>query len=235
MKDKYLIAGTGNAKKNVIEDGLADVISSRDVTFLLSARRGASEGERRVYDYLLDHGAKFYLIGNAEVPTVLEKAALGKIDVISESPESIEVLYLWDETDEETSEEDVARWCEGGYVVKDLTQGLTPLRLADVIESVDVATKTDEELQPFTKAELSGMAIGVLRKQAEAQGIQHKALTKEELVEKLLGEEPVVKSSTRPTQEIEEGVMIVVVFPNGTVVSTPGTMAEARTLLGMSN
>lgn len=253
----YGIIGGGSCGENIIEDGLNEIGIDGNV-FLVNARRGASSNEDRVYDYLIENEADYHAYADFRgAPSAITDAAVvvhedvdGPIDEILKDLRKNKgtLLLLWDTEDEEGSSDLAFKASDMGIMVKELTNGLAPITVADapIVEEPELE---EVEIEPFTEAELRSMSIGVLRKAATARGVEGvNAYEKEELVilltdgvthtEKI--EEPAVVEPkvTKPVREqlsTEEGqCMIIVVMPNGTVVSTPSSIEEARAILGLS-
>jgi hypothetical protein len=167
------------------------------------------------------------------------------------------LLLLWDDERIDEMEEVVFKATDLGIDIKDLTNGLTPI----VVEGAEeepaekpAPVQVDEvEIEPFSRKELEEMPITVLRKNAKNHGIATDGLSKTQLVDALLGEDgeeapapmeapitatvPDVQYATPARSHIEtdddKECMATIVLPNGTIVSTPITMAEAKMILGL--
>jgi hypothetical protein len=167
------------------------------------------------------------------------------------------LLLLWDDERIDEMEEIVFKATDLGIEIKDLTNGLTPI----VVEGSEeepaekpAPVQVDEvEIEPFSRKELEEMPITVLRKNAKNHGITTDGLSKAQLVDALLGEDgeeapaPVESSITATVPSVqysaparahietddEKECMATIVLPNGTIVSTPITMAEAKMILGL--
>ena len=129
-------------------------------------------------------------------------------------------------------------------------------------EPVTAPIVDEVEIEPFSKEELAEMPISVLRKNAKNQGMDTTDLDKNQIIDLLIGKDMLesftgaddapkeaaeapewapneVKAVSPQTTredvlEAPEGsCMVTVVMPNGTVISTPATMAEVRLILGL--
>lgn len=171
------------------------------------------------------------------------------------------LLVLWDIAHEENLTEFVFKAHDMGIPVKELSNGLVPINV-DTPEETQEEPAEIVEIEPFSEAELRSMSIGVLRKAATARGVDGVgAYSKDELVDRLVDrkthiekiEEPEVATTTgvnptmtatysvstpakeRPQMIAPEGeCMVTVVMPNGTVISTPASVEEVRSILGLS-
>lgn len=247
----YGIIGGGSCGENIIEDGLNE-IGIEGNTFLIHARRGASSNEDRVYDYLIENEANYEAYVDAKgAPSAITDNAVKVNEQVDEVYISIVeavkkakgvILLLWDTEDEQNSSELAMYANDMGVLVKELTNGLAPITVADAPVNEEPESEV-VEIEPFTEQELRSMSIGVLRKAATAKGIEGvNAYEKDELIALLTDgsthkekiEEPAVKETERPQMTTDEGqCMIIVVMPNGTVVSTPASIEEARSILGL--
>lgn len=258
----YGILGSGSCGENIIEDGLRELGVENNV-FLTVLRRGASDNEDRVYDFLIDNEADFHVFTDSRGPQAVKDAA-SRIHEVADNevmfPHLLKelqkhkgtLLMLWNEETASALMDICLDAADMGIPIKELTNGLAPIQVSDAEET----PITEAEVEPFSEAELRSMSIGILRKAARAQGIENPDnYTKDELLGMLtdskthterLDEMPTsltgstanvtFKSSQegRPNMEAPDGdCMVVVVMPNGTVVSTPATIEEVRVLLGL--
>lgn len=248
----YGIIGGGSCGENIIEDGLNE-IGIEGNTFFIHARRGASSNEDRVYDYMIENEADYHAYADFRgAPSVITDAAVvvhedvdGPIDEILKDLRKNKgtLLLLWDTEDEQGSSDLAFKANDMGIMVKELTNGLAPIMVADAPVNEEPESEV-VEIEPFTEQELRSMSIGVLRKAATAKGIEGvNAYEKDELITLLTDgsthqekiEEPAVKETERQQITTDEGqCMIIVVMPNGTVISTPSSIEEARAILGLS-
>lgn len=141
----YLIAGTGNASANVIETGLSDVaLTTKEFVVLWTGK--PTDGQGRVYDWLIEHSASFTVVhSDNKVHHLVEGAAnrVLKVDNLVEDsldsyPEAT-VLVLWDEVatfDQPTQfvEEVVLMANSKGMETLDLCNGLVPLTVGEPVE-----------------------------------------------------------------------------------------------------
>lgn len=212
----YGILGSGDAQPKIVIDGLSDV-NSEDTVFLIHARRKPQGAVETVYDFLADNEAKF--IAHHRVDDLAPKALLAMaqgtkttddpaVSIIkSLKAANGTLLLLWDEENPEASEKFAVMASDAGVPIKDLTNGLSPI----VVESDAPNTVTEDEVEvtekevdpkeevfkvlPFTRAELLNANIGVLRRQAKNLGLTIGRISKEEIVDAILG-----ATSTSDTQ-----------------------------------
>lgn len=223
----FVVLGEGNSSANVIEDGLADL--PKDGTFHVYTYKTSDEGPCRVYDWLLDNGAKYFAYHNNTAPKLLIDSAAKAIECPSPVEDMVEfaknakatVLYLWNEKDEKRSEEAVTTLVDMGIRVLDLTQGLTPFML---VEEDKDKNDTVDTLAPLTRNDYEAMPLSTLKQHAVAQGVNDKS-DKEEIINALLGEsdeKQVAKNGT---------VTVVFVFEDTTVKVVKVTEQHAQKLL----
>lgn len=192
----YGIVGIGEAKTSVVHEGLADILESdSEATFLIHARKNPQGAIGDVYDFLVDNEVPYvaYTKIDDNSPKILLDSAVEVVkdeDPVSRIIDNANViLLLWDEKDEEASNRLAIRSSKGNRPIKDLTMALTPIVVEDAPEEEPVEKK-EENLVAFTREELMEMSIGVLRRQAKAQGIENIGDTKKQIVDAILGEEP---------------------------------------------
>jgi hypothetical protein len=141
----YLIAGTGNASANVIETGLNDVVlTTKEFVVLWTGK--PTDGQSRVYDWLIEHSASFTVVhADAKVHHLVEGAAnrVLKVDnLIDDSLDSYPeatVLVLWDEVatlgqPTQFVEDIVITANQKGMETLDLCNGLVPLTVGEPVE-----------------------------------------------------------------------------------------------------
>lgn len=219
----YAIVGKGLAKKNVIEDALAD-LNNEDVLFHIHGYRGASESEKRVYTWLIDNEAKFLVYGTS-INSLLKEHAMDVQE--TENPENDmlyyvgqaggEMLLLWDEADEEASELYVLRAYEHNIPVKDLTMGLTPAGLTPITVETELPTEPRE----LTYADTETVEIEVPE---QPKNVTTSAAS-------VTYEQPKKRERVETTED--KPCMATIVLPNGTVASMPISMEEAKMILGL--
>lgn len=138
----YLIAGTGNASANVIETGLNDVaLTTKEFVVLWTGK--PTDGQGRVYDWLIEHSASFTVVhSDTKVHHLVEGAAnrVVKVDNLIEDsldsyPEAT-VLVLWDEIatlgqPTQFVEDIVLTANEKNMETLDLCNGLVPLTVGE--------------------------------------------------------------------------------------------------------
>ena len=145
----YIIAGTGNSNANVIETGLSDVsLTAKEFVVLWTGK--PTDGQSRVYDWLIEHSASFTVVhSDTKVHHLVEGSAnrVVKVDnLVEDSLDSYPdatVLVLWDEVatfDQPTQfvEEIVLTANTKGMETLDLCNGLVPLTVGEPVEDKPV-------------------------------------------------------------------------------------------------
>jgi len=218
--NQYVIMGAGNSSTSVIEDSLSDLPTPR--TFHIVAEKTSAEGICRVYDWLLDNGEKYVAYHNGDAPTVLCDSAVKNVGdsdpyltMLSVAKAgNMEVLYLWNDADNNNSTNHVTSLIDAGLRVIDLTQGLTPFRLVE-----DVKNDTVDSLPPVTRKEYEDMPIATLRQQAKAQGAADKHfVSKENIIDFLTG-----ASEAKQVWE-DDAVVVTVVYKDQTTKTFKSTV-----------
>ena len=141
----YLIAGTGNANANVIETGLSDVaLTTKEFVVLWTGK--PTDGQGRVYDWLIEHSASFTVIySDTKVHHLVEGAANRVLRVDNLVEDSLDiypnatVLVLWDESaipgHPTVFVEDVVIMANSKVMeTLDLCNGLVPLTVVEPVE-----------------------------------------------------------------------------------------------------
>jgi len=251
MVATYGIIGTGPTKRNIIEDLLNEI--GEDNNYILYGSHRLSDSEVRVLDWMVNHEVPFTIVADDKTSEAFTDEAAYSITYKNVTDDSFlkelkkkkgTLLLLWDDEYEKEMNRIVHLASDLDIEIKDLTNGLGPIVLED--EKIPAPTpqrvETDEvEIEQFSRAELEGIPISVLRKNAKGQNIDTEGLSKTQLIDALIGVEtatvvPVlnVVPPARETIEAPDGdCMVTVVMPNGTVISTPATMAEVRVILGL--
>ena len=213
----YGIVGGGTCPQNIIEDGLKE-IGTEGNTFVIVGTKRPSTSEERVYDYLLENEASFQVVclEESHCPKVLrDSAELVSIKLLP-SEEVIKVLskvdgvllVMWDEENEDKMTNLVTKAFDAGVLIKELSNGLTPIALQD-----SKPTFSEQEFESMPSAIQKRNEVPVITAQVEDD----------------------VQVPERLQIVAPDGdCMITVVMPNGTVISTPATMEEVRVLLGLS-
>lgn len=197
---KYGIIGSGSANPKIVHDGLADIRQSDpEAEFVIHARRAPQGAVGDVYDYLFDNECTVHAVHRiddnppkalinlcATVETTDDplKAVIGASD---------EILLLWDEDNEDSSNKYATMADSAGLPIKDLTMALAPVVVEKPAqESAVEKEETEEPVEPyaFTREELLNMTIGILRRQARAMGLEMGRATKEEIIDAILGDAP---------------------------------------------
>lgn len=244
----YGIVGSGKHPQDIIWDGLKDLyLQSADNTMYLWCRVGASESERRVYDWVLDNDITFNaVVDNTSVPKILLEAAdyIHHADKVGSAADYIikevaanngTLLLLWDSDDEAGMHKLVVTAVDMGVPVLELSNGLTPIIVdAEPVTEKPAAVETYEKpvevtVEPLTTAELNDMSIGLLKKAAFAQGIADAGgMSKDQLVN-VLSDTPEVASDTHVPQEPQA---VVVYWENGSCMTVHVPLKDIKALLG---
>jgi len=218
--NQYVIVGAGTSSTSVIEDSLSDLPTPR--TFHIVAEKTSAEGICRVYDWLIDNGEKYIAYHNGNAPTILCDNAIKAVSdgdphltMLSVAKAGkMEVLYLWNDADNNDSTNHVTSLIDSGLTVIDLTQGLTPFRLVE-----EVKNDTVDSLPPVTRKEYEDMPIATLRQQAKAQGAADKHfVSKETIIDFLTG-----ASETKQVWE-DDAVVVTVVYKDQTTKTFKSTV-----------
>jgi len=156
----YLIAGTGNASANVIETGLNDVaLTTKEFIILWTGK--PTDGQSRVYDWLIEHSASFTVVhSDTKVHHLVEGAANRVVEVKNLVEDSLDsypeatVLVLWDEIatlNQPTQfvEDIVLTANQKGMETLDLCNGLVPLTVGEPIE--DTPSEASRKPQDASK------------------------------------------------------------------------------------
>lgn len=191
---EYGVVGCGSATSTVIHEGLIDIrAKDPNAVFHIHARRAPQGSVGDVYDYLIDNEAPYiaYTRIDDKSPKILLDSAIEVVttdDPLKSILEKVdEVLLLWDETNNESSEKIALMASDSGVSkILDLTMALAPVVIQSPKEDEETIEEPDS-LKPFTREELLNMNIGVLRRQAKSVGLDIGHATKEEIVDAILG------------------------------------------------
>jgi len=233
----YGILGSGSCAKNVIEDGLKDIGIENNV-FLVVLRKGASDNEDRVYEFLMENEADFHAFTNSKAPQIIKDSASRVHDFDDNEamfPHLLKelkdkkgtLLLMWNNETAGALTGICFDAYDLGIPVLELTNGLVPINVVGSEESEEDDVPTEEEIveiEPFTEAEMRSMSIGVLRKAATAHGIEGVgAYSKEELL--------MVLTDTKSHQEkLEEDVEVKISVTPTPVVTTTPVVHDRQTL-----
>lgn len=242
----YGIVGGGTHRQNIIEDGLKDIYhDDADHTLYLSCRKGATDSEKRVYNYVLDNNIPFIAVSQeGSAPKVLVETADYLMDGGASAEHAIikelaanggTLLILWDDENEMRMNQMVVQATDLGVEVRELSNGLAPFVIEDEspVETTVTETpiqKAEVELEPLTRDELSDMSIGLLKKAAFAQGVADAGgMSKQELVNVLAEDEmPIIASDVHVTQEPQA---MIIYMENGSYVTVQVPLKEIKKLL----
>lgn len=216
------IIGSGNAKKNVIEDGLSEFTDTHH--FVLPWYGKPTTGLDRMYTVVIDGEHPYSICGN-RVPRSLLKTAqdwddsepnMAVINMTRHAGGNI-VLVLWDESEELKTAIKSAH--SRGMRMLDLTNGLAPIIIQE--ETSDGSQFTEEELESMPtsalarQAKLLGHTVG---KETERDALLE--IVKEGLDDvSLLRRDADVASSKNLDEVIPAKVaQFLIKFHNGTVM-----------------
>lgn len=238
----YGILGGGDHPTEVVQDGLKDLFSNaEDHTLYVHCRVGASQSEKRVYDWILDNHTPFNAVVSGKAPSILLESADYIMDggasvantIIRElSAVSGTLLVLWDEENASQLSQWIIQASDMGVKVLELSNGLTPIIIDGEPEekpqlSVETTEVVQVELDPITETELSSMTVSALKKAAFAQGISDAgSMSKEQLVS-VLNEPATV--STIPASDLNGAL---VYNDNGVIRMLPLKPEVVASLLG---
>jgi len=226
----YVIAGKGDVSQEILTAGLNDLpgLSLFYVPWIGSQNTRPSEGLRKVYDYLVDGERNFILLAKdkASVHPTIAEAADEVVESGSSSPElhfdvipsDATALILWSDEEHKHSEGLVCAYFDRGHTLLDLTNGLTPIMVADgdeltttpPVDQPDSPIQEDE-IPPLTEEDIAAMPEGV-RKQLD------RSLGADEIGSLTDGEvEAKVLEFVRGEKEVDESAYatVVVVLPTG--------------------
>lgn len=244
---KYAVLGIGDATESAVHEALADILKKdKKAEFLIHARRNPQGAVPSVYDFIVDNECRF--VSYTRIDDKAPKPLLeGATDVVkTETPlESIihdadEALLLWDEKDEQASNRLAFMCADQGLSIRDLTMALTPI-VVDVEESsektapITVGTEEDNAVVEFTREELMGMTVAVLKRQAKAMGVPVSANdTKADIVNAILGDNmPEVASDFHNEVATPVNMAVVVWYENGVMTTVQVPAEPLKTWLKM--
>ena len=213
---KYGVLGSGSANPKVIHDSLLDLISDDpEAVFVIHARRAPQGAVGDVYDFLVDNECKMVSVHRIDdnAPKALLNASVEVVKTEDPAREIIglsdEILLLWDEQNEDSSNRLASMVDDAGKSIKDLTMALVPI-IVEGREDVPApkAEEPVEETEGFSHEELVGMSIGVLRRHAKAMGYDMPRASKQEIIDAIMnGEAPEVASEVE-TSSNEMGMIV---------------------------
>ena len=268
MLKRYGVLGTGSTSKNIIEDALTEL--GVDNNFVVTCGAKPSDSEARVINWLIDMEVNFMLTHNGTAPAEFtEKASVERLDAspardiihyLSKTKGTL--LLLWDDTLVPEMEEICFDAADAGVPILDLTNGLVPI-VVDITpeEKVEPVPTEEVEIEPFSRAEMLSMSIGVLRKTAKSQGIHVGTnMTKEQIVDAILNDvpmpDPIIEDTEMEEVEILPPIdlgtfhvvssaqndravtnsydtcMLTATFPSGVIMSRPANVEEVKQLFG---
>jgi hypothetical protein len=267
MLKKYGILGSGDASDNVIEDALIEV--GEDNEFVVGCPTKPGKALTRALEWLIDNEVPYRIVCTEGTPAKFVDSAIHCEYLTSGVEERViemlqkakgTLLLIWDDNNIETTEKICFESTDAGVNIRDLSNGLVPIRVADApkdtpVEPVERHVPTAEiEVEPFSKEEMLSMSIGVLRKTAKTQGVSVTPdMSKEDIVNAILWADedeladyqpPIelgtfhVVSSAQSDRAVTSGVetcMITAVFPSGIIMSRAASPYEVKQLFGFDD
>lgn len=220
----YGILGSGKCGENIIEDGLKEIGVENNV-FLIALRKGATDNEDRVYDFLMENEADFHAFCGSNAPQIIKDSA-SRVHDISDAqwlyPAILqelkdhkgELLLMWNDDTAEFLTQICFEAADLGITVRELTNGLIPINMVTPTEKPDAPETSEANVEPFTEDELRSMSIGVLRKAAAARGVEGVgAYSKDELLSLLIDNKTHI-------EKLEDNVTYTNVSTTNNVVTT---------------
>lgn len=232
MKKVYGIIGSGDVNEKALKASLNDL--PKDAVYYI-AHHKKSESVEHVFDWMIDNEVEFVVVGTAG--TILAKYA----EEVKPADDTLDswvlryvedcdptILVLWDEG----VEKEVIAAANAGYTILELSNGLSPIIVAEDSEPAVEPVAEEEPAKEgtperFSDEELASMPVAALKRYAISQGIDIKGMTKADILVALAGdivrdmeipvenETPVISQSKRP-------VAIILVMDNGSSVTVHG-------------
>lgn len=228
---KYGIVGSGDATAAAVHEALADILKKdKKAQFLIHARRKPQGAVPHVFDFLVDNECKFTSFtrvdDNAPKPLInmSQEAHTVEDPMKAILHEAEQILLLWDEAEPANSERIAIMCADEGLSILDLSMALTPIvvdtpETAEKPTSAAVSTEEDNAIVEFTREELMGMTVGVLRRQAKAMGLDMSRASKDEIVEVILGGGmPEVASDVHVPTVVDTTLSGALVYTEGGVI-----------------
>lgn len=225
----YGLVGGGSVSARVVYDALSDVYKTGDMVYVADTL--IENKAVKSWIEALEPNASFVTVNEVFTSLVNDK----------EANRDVTLLILWDEAKPELMEKFAFRAADHGIKILDVSNGLTPI----VVENpggAPVETAPKEDTKELTYDELVAMPMGKLKQMASQYGDYTKALkTKSALAEAVLmgaapsdepQEEktaPVTISSAGPT------CTVVVVFPDGKVITSQATQDKVAEFFGLTS
>lgn len=231
----YGILGSGSCGENIIEDALRDIGVENNV-FLIALRKGATDNEDRVYDFLMENEADFHAFCGSNAPQVIKDSA-SRVHDISDAqwiyPAILQelkdhngkLLLMWNEETADFLTQICFEASDLGIPVLELTNGLIPINVVEPAEEPENVETSEANVEPFTEGELRSMSIGVLRKAAAARGVEGVgAYSKDELLSLLI-------DNKTHTEKLDDNVTTTNVYTFNNVVTTTLPATKERETL----
>jgi len=218
MANIHAVLGPGGDKvpASVIQDGLKDLLKKGDSVALPWYGGPVSASLEAAYDYIVENEIPFTMFYSGRKPPVPFEVDHGELAETKNIQKSLaqmaspgsNLLVLFPDGDEDLSEEifGFLDFAPGGVTTLDLTNGLVPIKVNDEEEphseeeKVAEAAETEEDsLDGFTREELEGLGLKLLKRAAAniAPGVTIDS--KEQAISLILGE------PSPESLEVEEG------------------------------
>lgn len=224
----YGLVGGGTANARVVYDALADVYKVGDVVYV--ADNLIANKAVKSWMEAQEPSASFVTVNEVFTSLANDK----------EANRDVTLLILWDDDKPELMEKYAFRASDHGIKILDVSNGLTPIVVEGHVPQEEKAPEAPKA--EMTYDELVAMPMGKLKKMAAEYGDYTKTLkTKSALAEAVLmgaapsdepQEEktaPVIISSAGPT------CTVVVVFPDGKVITSQATQSKVAEFFGLTS
>lgn len=210
MAHIHAVLGPGGeaVPDSVIKDGLKDLLEKGDA-LALPWYGPPSDALEAVYDYVLDNEVQFTMFYTGrKPPTVFETDGdlaetkdIHKSLAQMSSPGS-KALVLFPDGDDDISETifGYVDFAPEGVVLLDLTNGLVPVEVEgeegptdphpEEVEDDRLTSETEDSLAGFTRAELEGLGLKLLKRAAANIAPDVVIDSKEQAIALILGEPP---------------------------------------------
>jgi len=220
MANIHAVLGPGGDKvpASVIQDGLKDLLKKGDSVALPWYGGPVSASLEAAYDYIVENEIPFTMFYSGRKPPVPFEVDHGELAETKNIQKSLaqmaspgsNLLVLFPDEDVDISEEifGFLDFAPGGVTTLDLTNGLVPIKVNDEEpdseeEKVAEAAETEEDsLDGFTREELEGLGLKLLKRAAAniAPGVTIDS--KEQAISLILGEPPQLVEEEPQTEVI---------------------------------
>lgn len=206
MAHIHAVLGPGGdaVPDSVIQDGLKDLLEKGD-SLALPWYGPPSLSLEAVYDYVMDHEIPFTMFYTGRKPPavfetegeIAESENIQKSLAQMASPGS-HLLVLFPDGDEDLSSEifGFLDFAPESLTIVDLTNGLVPVDVVDeqpeeekVVEKAEETSEEEDSLAGFTREELEGLGLKLLKRAAANVAPDVTIETKEQAIALILGED----------------------------------------------